>query len=417
MLKFARIGLAVLSLGYFERSLCVERYHENTSNTFVELHGKYSYDEGACVFPLPPASRFNMRVIACSNQWQRSAFMDKYLTEVEAKDKDMENVLPKSSCPKLYQLYREVTSTSCPREMQKLTKAVKGAMKRILGKELDRDENCEMFDETLGNLESIEDTEVLALSEQFQNLEKPDYFLTMRAAFFFKEHEGKTMLKALKQAMETYQGVDFDQVERALSYTRILKEASGFSEWWNLDYYQVEMAKQGHLQHLNFDLLDDVARNLAKNFLLNRESLEILTDPKNQDMNWMRVIEMIPKVMAEKNLTTSQRIYMIFDRNHQYNDPRRYEWLFDILENLKQGNPQNRELSREDWVQCDDLDFKKVNSIYSICRDQVNPLSCYKLEIAPLRRKAKTCSRGKRPVEVTRVNGRQESEDESNADL
>jgi hypothetical protein len=236
-----------------------------------------------------------MQYIRCGDKFQTANFYDQYLIDVVKNEKNYGGLEPRSSCPKFYNLWKKTKGFLCM-PGNSLKKIVNGAMERILGKNLGP-KNFEMFDEQLGyNMTDVDDREVEKLSEQFKNLEIPDFFRIMRATDFFKEHKGMRTEDALKEAMKKEnQDLDFDQVFRALPYTRILMRP-----WFYSGYYQVEMAKQARFQKLNFDALDDVREILYKNSLLTNESIRLLTLPENQDMDWKKVVEMIPYAKMNK---------------------------------------------------------------------------------------------------------------------
>lgn len=352
-------------------------------------------------FTLPPNPIGVMQHIHCSNKYQRLEFMENYLISVEREEKNLGGLIQRTSCLPLLRVWKKTKDSLCLPIMKNFFKIVNGAMKRIFGEDLGRDENIEMFHERLSNFDDVDDREVEELSELFGNLENPDFFRIMRATDFFKEYESLDTVNALKKAMkDKYQDLDFDQVHRALSYTRILKEPVGIYERIYINHYQVEMAKQAQFQKLNFDPLDDVVAHLKKNSLLTRESIEILTRPENQDMDWKKVIEMIP--YATKNMRpTSNQIVMIFDRKYQQYDMKLVDWVYERLEQLAPNNLKNVDWALENWLEyfANGLDLNKLDKIFVKCKGASNPILCFKLK--------------KLSLKEPRNNGENSSNDES----
>merc|ERR1712098_32911 len=208
-----------------------------------------------------------------------------------------------------------------------------------------------------------------------------------RAYEFFLEHENMTFVNALKEAMkQKYQGMDFDQVHSALKYTEYLKE---FSLWHLFGHPgPAQMAKEAQFQILNFDNLDFVRAKLYKNSLLNSKSVEMLTRPENQDMDWDKVVQMIPFAMKrhqawfmDVNDYIGDRIDMIFDRKYQELDMVLADFVHRRLEELDSSNTHELvELALENWLQyfSNGLDVKKIKQICVTCKETPEPLSCFR---------------------------------------
>jgi len=262
-------------------------------------------------------------------------------------------------------------------------------MKRVFGRGIGRDENIEMFQEAVWNLDALrsEDEKLEEVVEQFEKLENPDFFRIWRAFEFFCQQEDMYFVNALKEAMkQKYQGMDFDQVHSALKYTEYLKKHS----FWDHSgcASQAQMAKEAQFQILNFDDLDFVRAKLYKSSLLNRKSVEMLTRPENQDMDWDKVVQMIPFAMKrhqawfmDVNDYIGDRIDMIFDRKYQELDMVLADFVHRRLEELDSSNTHEVvELALENWLQyfSNGLDVKKIRQICVTCKGTPEPLSCFR---------------------------------------
>jgi len=265
-------------------------------------------------------------------------------------------------------------------------------MKRVFGRGIGRDENIEMFQEAVWNLDALrsEDEKLEEVVEQFEKLENPDFFRIWRAFEFFCQQEDMYFVNALKEAMkQKYQGMDFDQVHSALKYTEYLKKHS----FWDHSgcASQAQMAKEAQFQILNFDDLDFVRAKLYKSSLLNRKSVEMLTRPENQDMDWDKVVQMIPFSMKrypayfmdliETEGIIGDRIDMIFDRKYQQLDMVLADFVYSSLEELDSNNTHEVvELALENWLRyfSNGLDVKKLEKICETCKETPEPLSCFR---------------------------------------
>jgi len=188
----------------------------------------------------------------------------------------------------------------------------------------------------------------------FKNLEKPDFFRIKKAADLFKKFKDLDTAKALKEALKPeYQKLDFDKVDRMMPYTFFVPKSK------TTKYYQIALDPK--YQTIDFDKADFVRKHLKKYDLHHSFGIKELVKQKNQNLNWHKVIRMIPYA---KDLTRRGEIEEACKLEYQKLDFDKVDRMLPYAKTMT--NHKYHQVKEALDQEYQTLDFDTVDYIYKL---------------------------------------------------